>query len=376
MSSTVSAQHQQHDHGKDGFLLPHGPLDTQQDDLDTRLNKHAEYFDMMVDLIPPEFYIHRETPEDDNAWKRYKKGSAKHTAPKQQIKENTKKAKKLKYSESGEKTTTDIQKELRQEDEKERQQVLQQQNNDKKSKTATSSSQGSKAKSLEELRERLRAKIAERKQQRGAQSNPTRESGKKRKASQSYENARPSKSSMKGKSQNTDAFGDLNKSNSGTDTSREAVRHLQESLSYGVFKVGDEKKAEAVSAALGKKGSQGKNKKNLKSLLAKAEQNQKKLQQATEEKKDAEWDAAMKRAEGEKVLDDPKLLKKTLKRKQKAKQKSRKQWEERKELTEQKKKAKQEKRQTNLQQRKTKGGKNTQNLRAGFEGTNTKILNK
>eukprot|EP01138_Halocafeteria_seosinensis_P015637 gb/GECG01015958.1/.p1 GENE.gb/GECG01015958.1/~~gb/GECG01015958.1/.p1 ORF type:complete len:106 (+),score=21.74 gb/GECG01015958.1/:1-318(+) len=94
---------------------------------------------------------------------------------------------------------------------------------------------------------------------------------------------------------------------------------------------------------------------------------------------------SLTRSQGEKVLDDPKLLKKTLKRKQKAKQKSRKQWydcdpcltvgtlpslffvvsfgeyrEERKELTEQKKKAKQEKRQTNLQQRKTKGGKNTQ----------------
>lgn len=55
----------------DGFLLPHGPIG--EGDLDTRLHKHAEYYDMMVDLIPPEFYIHKENPEDDDAWKRYKK---------------------------------------------------------------------------------------------------------------------------------------------------------------------------------------------------------------------------------------------------------------------------------------------------------------
>ena len=39
------------------------------------------------------------------------------------------------------------------------------------------------------------------------------------------------------------------------------------------------------------------------------------------------WSAAMKRASGEKVLDDPKLLKKTLKREEKRKQKSTDKWD-------------------------------------------------
>ena len=40
------------------------------------------------------------------------------------------------------------------------------------------------------------------------------------------------------------------------------------------------------------------------------------------------WEAALSRASGEKVLDDPKLLQKSIKREARAKKKSREKWEE------------------------------------------------
>lgn len=60
------------------------------------------------------------------------------------------------------------------------------------------------------------------------------------------------------------------------------------------------------------------------------------------------WDVALKRAAGEKVLDDPKLLRKSIKRDRKAKQKSAEQWAERVRKQEDSQKEKQLKRFHNI----------------------------
>jgi hypothetical protein len=86
------------------------------------------------------------------------------------------------------------------------------------------------------------------------------------------------------------------------------------------------------------------------------------------------WGAALKRAQGEKVFDDPKLLRKSLKKEAKMKQKKSKVWNERLEKQKEGQEAKQNKRRTNLQRRvdakkeakKVKREKKL--LRAGFEG--------
>ena len=92
------------------------------------------------------------------------------------------------------------------------------------------------------------------------------------------------------------------------------------------------------------------------------------------------WLNARKRAHGEKIKDDPTLLKKTLKRKEKVKKKSEREWKERVEGVEKGKAIRQKKREENLRKRREekegkgkkkvvgKSGKKVQR-RPGFEGS-------
>ena len=64
------------------------------------------------------------------------------------------------------------------------------------------------------------------------------------------------------------------------------------------------------------------------------------------------WESVMHKAEGEKVKDNPELLKKALKRKQKMKDQKKKKWENRVETVDKQKEEKQKKRTENIQKRK------------------------
>ncbi|ESO96180.1 hypothetical protein LOTGIDRAFT_231867 [Lottia gigantea] len=64
------------------------------------------------------------------------------------------------------------------------------------------------------------------------------------------------------------------------------------------------------------------------------------------------WNTAMSKAEGEKVKDNPQLLKNAIKRKEKNKEKHKKKWDDRQKTVEVKKQAKQDKRERNLDKRK------------------------
>ncbi|GAB1608382.1 ribosomal RNA-processing protein 14-C-like [Argonauta hians] len=100
--------------------------------------------------------------------------------------------------------------------------------------------------------------------------------------------------------------------------------------------------------------------KNYKQLLAKVERSEKKLKDLEAEdaeaadkmKSDAKMKAALDKAMGKKIKDDPQLLKKAMKRKEKLKMKRKKAWEEREQNMEKKKDAKQAKRNKNIQKRK------------------------
>ncbi|KAH9904335.1 surfeit locus protein 6-domain-containing protein [Xylariomycetidae sp. FL2044] len=120
-----------------------------------------------------------------------------------------------------------------------------------------------------------------------------------------------------------------------------------------------------------------------KTALQKLENQKKRLQGMDEEKrKDVEekelWLTARKHAAGEKIKDDEKMLKKTIKRKDHAKKKSEKEWAARKDGVAKSMKDRQKKREENIKKRRDeklmgKGGKKKGakkgKSRAGFEGS-------
>ncbi|KAK6193533.1 hypothetical protein LQW54_012368 [Pestalotiopsis sp. IQ-011] len=120
-----------------------------------------------------------------------------------------------------------------------------------------------------------------------------------------------------------------------------------------------------------------------KTALLKFQNEKKRLEKLGEEKrKDVEekemWLSARKRAEGERIRDDEKLLKKAVKRKEVQKNKSEKAWKERAEGVQKSIKQRQQKREDNIKARKEqkllgKGGKKKGGAkkkgRAGFEGS-------
>ncbi|KAI1129777.1 SURF6-domain-containing protein [Nemania abortiva] len=120
-----------------------------------------------------------------------------------------------------------------------------------------------------------------------------------------------------------------------------------------------------------------------KTALLKFENQKKRLEGVDEEKrKDVEekeaWLTARRRAEGEKIKDDEKMLKKAVKRKESIKKKSAKEWTARKESVAKGIKERQKKREENIRKRRDekllgkagrkKGAKKTKG-RAGFEGS-------
>ena len=96
--------------------------------------------------------------------------------------------------------------------------------------------------------------------------------------------------------------------------------------------------------------------KNYKGLLKKVEERDERIKKIEEKnpekakhlKEEIQWNRALKRASGEKVKDNPELLKKGIKKKEKMKNKTKKQWEGRVKEVEDKKEQKQVKRKDNL----------------------------
>lgn len=102
--------------------------------------------------------------------------------------------------------------------------------------------------------------------------------------------------------------------------------------------------------------------KDYKTLLKKLKQKKEKIEElkrsepekATELEMKEKWRAAIDKASGAKVKDDPELLAKAIKRIEKKKEKSRRAWEERKKSVEARMQQMQEKRKKNLEKRKEK----------------------
>lgn len=115
---------------------------------------------------------------------------------------------------------------------------------------------------------------------------------------------------------------------------------------------------------------------DLKTQLKMAEAKKEKMEKLKAEDAEAhkkaqeeeDWKKALSLASGEKIKDDPKLLKKSLKRTEHQKKKSAQEWAARKEKVKKDEQAKIKKREENIKNRKEKGGNKKKKARHGFEG--------
>lgn len=158
------------------------------------------------------------------------------------------------------------------------------------------------------------------------------------------------------------------------------VSDLQFSAMSGLRDTEDAmRKKRMLGAALNADSKGGEKKKRMRKLLEEAEKKQRRMQELRESGVglgvSAEaWDTTLKRAAGDTVKDDPKLLRKAMKRMERAKQKSKSKWSMNTQQVKDSKDAAQDKRRKNLKakedrQKAKRAGKSLPETgRAGFEG--------
>lgn len=396
--------------------------------LEDRVRAHSDFFDKLVELIPARYYV----PEEQNPdWSKFNKTKSAKALAKLEAKENSKKALRAKLQPGAQSTLEKIKSKARgdsgaaggdasasdaSEDEANESDFEEGvSDEDKELEDASDASEdedeedeapaaGPKPPAtpagapptangwsvdsaggnrLEELRERLQAKIAasrvarkaEESQEKAAKAKEWREEKKKAKA----ERKRKEKADAKA-SGGADGLDEAKQKRSRVTESDDSESDEDASnLQFGRVEVE------------GKVGGPAKKKRASKeALLKKALSQRREIEDAGGEdtaagKKVAErysWDAALARAGGEKVLNDPKLLQKSVKNEQRMKKKSAEKWAARVDRTEEQMAAKQKKRKDSLKNRasakveKRIEKREKKRNRPGFEGRSQAPINK
>ena len=281
--------------------------------MEQALVRHDTFFTKVINAIPPAQYL--RTDEDEAArassnskYQKHKKKQAKNNIAKQKRIENLE-AKRRKFKPELESTNVEAQAAIA-------------------AKEASTNTEMKKSKgNIAELRERLQAKI----------------------------------SALKGNRSVCDKEQKPVKKRKREEEKKQVI--VPEDISYGSLLVGGEEESKPVK------------KSGIKNLLKQAEANQKKMEELKKTEagqalvKAKGLSTAIKQASGEKVMDDPKLLRKALKKKEKLKRKSAKEWNSR---VAEVNKAKKEKIKQGVAKRRAAGRsrtkKNSGDKRAGFEG--------
>lgn len=339
-------------------------------DLAIRLREHATFFDNLIRRIPPRFYLPQGADEEIASVSKYTQNHG-GKAPKQAVKEASKKAKRAKLDPKQAKDALEIQAERRNEEK--------------------AASAGDDA--LAAARKRL-----------GVQAPPTGPSAsreellarihdliQKRRGNRKVGAERPVKQSKKDKAKEKERKNLVHVPSQSRLPSSVAAAAAQQNnggkkgksqeVMFSKFDLGKLEKKEAAAT--------GKNKKKgpmtAKQMLQKVEASQERLQRieaadpekAKAMKKADLWNKALAKASGEKVIDDVGLIKKTIKRQEKQKVKTKRQWKSRVGEVEKAKKERVQKRESNLQKRidakkaKRIGKKGSVKKRPGFEGGGT-----
>eukprot|EP00250_Pteridium_aquilinum_P014205 c21845_g1_i1 orf=716-1774(-) len=346
--------------------------------LQSRVHGHRLFFDELVELVPAKFYIVKD--EEENAW-HYGMSKAKRAAAKQATKEHLKKAKRDRLDPDKFASTLHL---LQQQGSEAR---VEADNNDKAEAVTNSRLQGkeSRASTYEELRERLHKRLENLRAKRNADA-----------AVATAKNARIWKNEKKLNSQSRKR----NISSAGLDAKADVARSMakRSKQAISMSESGEVKKMSGVETAdtfeFGrvKMGLQSdtnrrnkhKRKESKEQLLAKA----RKLQAEAQDPKIGQdvsmkhsWSAAVSRSSGDRVFDDPGLLKQSLKRDKHQRQRSTKKWEERRETVKQSMDVKQRTRQEHIKERKDQkkerriAKREKKLLRPGFEGRSEKFIN-
>ncbi|KAI1297118.1 surfeit locus protein [Mortierella claussenii] len=391
------------------------------DGLEERIKEHGKSFDSLLKLIPAQYYITKELSEEEQNSKY--QHNKKRSAPKQEVKERTKKAKKAKLDPENNKSVTDLQSEMianggdddeddeDEHDENEEDDIV----DDSQAPVMTKSKIGHNfegllaqvqtaakspavaPKSIIELRAKLEERLAKFRGHRGAaeaSSTATKPTSRQAILEARLKRKKDKKAAQKlakEKRAGGGSEGLVVKEQTGSSTSangRPSASSINEKgeVRFSKFEFdGLQKKKRGPTDAQGQ----------LKMVEAHKEKLAA-LQTADPEKANAlkekdTWKKALQLAQGEKVKDDVKLLKKTIKREETFKKKSSKEWGERKSTVSKSKDQKQKKREENLKARidaaKNKGKKGDKKkggdkkggkpkARAGFEGKNNRKASK
>ncbi|KAG0621031.1 hypothetical protein M758_4G262800 [Ceratodon purpureus] len=319
-------------------------------------------FDRLVEMIPANVYVAKENPTDLWVHGMSKKARAE---SKRKTKLHLKKAKRARLDPENARTTLEV--------------IKQQE----KTKDAPSESLGREADkprtvTYEELRDRLHKRIEMLRAKRHAD-----EAASTVKVAKDWQNQKKNDSlklNRKSKAADPEAtYGEM-----GAPTAKRPKLGAKAALAPSAV-VEDELEFSRVKMGIGASPGQNKKKKPSKEkLLAQATALQKDMhdpEKGHEVATKHAWSAAVSRAAGEKVLDDPKLLKKSIKREEGIRNKSAKKWQERSEMEKKDQQVKQQKRKENIQQRSTEKkeraiAKREKKLaRPGFEGRKQGFIN-
>ena len=313
------------------------------DGLEERLRHHSATFETMVELIPAKYY----TVQDDSVQFNNKYWvNRKQRAPKQSVKEASKKAKRLNLDPDSHKSFRELQEEeARREAGNERGEESEEEEelNDYTRLQNGFSVERVKSGDLNELREKLKAKVEELRGKRKARD--TEEGNAQKRQKRQDRKQRKKEMRLKEKQRKTSRQAPK----SSIKDSRPSLEDKSGKIVYSKFDFSTPVKDWEPA---GKK-------KDYKKLLAKAEATQRRLEELKkkDEKKGEDleeklnWQKAVELAKGTKLKDNPKQLKKTIKRLGKKKNRSQKQWEERMKQEKQMREKRQELRRKHLQER-------------------------
>jgi hypothetical protein len=349
------------------------------------IHGHALFFDALVQLIPPRFYL--PSGDEDRPWYQGLSKAAK-AAMKAQSRANVKAARRARLDPSAPPASTlDLLKKSvagQAAEEEEDQEEKSEEESEESGEEASSEDDGDeedgdeederpiapaavvsedRSVTYEELRERLQRRIAELRGNRCTRpeflNKPKKEKGKKSKA----------KNEKKGKGEGKKRKRDDDTEDVDGKKVKKEAEEKPDIMYANVFV--DPKEARR------RKKRRVKNKK-------KALEQAKRLQEAKKDPEKASkiaWDTARRRAAGEKVHDDPKLIKESLKKEEKRQQKHAAQWKERQKTVDKQRKEKQKKRTENIrdrahQKKMRKIEKREKKLmRPGFEGRKDGYVN-
>ncbi|KAK4360829.1 hypothetical protein RND71_019781 [Anisodus tanguticus] len=315
-------------------------------DLKALISDHMLFFDKLIDLIPPRFYLPKDEPD---TWYRGLPKAAK-ASLKKQSKENLKKARRnrLDPEKKDESSTLGLlEQSLKTKPKHEEEDHVESKpiNLDENDNPNTNNDPSSVT--YEELRQRLRRKIEMLRGNRG--DGEGMESNRARKRSEKDETL----SKFEGKKRKRSEQGEEGEENT----------LVEKEIEFGKVKIGDD---------------DDKKKKKKKVSKANELERLKRLEEVKRENRtlaDKEvWKAVEKKAMGVKVYDNPKLLKESLKKEKRRKEKSSEKWKERMETTEKLQKERQQKRRDNIagkakEKKMRKIAKREKKLmRPGFEG--------